>query len=233
MTGIESIISDHELMQLARLSLAALAGACIGMEREKHGRPAGLRTHLLVAVGSCLMMLISEEFYVKYGALSGSGVVRIDPSRIAAQIVTGIGFLGAGVILKEGISVRGLTTAACLWMAAGLGMAFGAGLYTIGFLSTFLSLASLIFLKKLEPVIRKDRFLTMIVRAGIEEDIYDRLEQVFGEHGMWISSIASELDLEGREVRYEFVLTRHKKRMGMELTHAISALPGVRRVTFR
>ena len=108
------LFGNYEIDIFVKLILAAIAGGLIGLEREKHGRPAGLRTNLLVSVGACAMMIVSEAFYLKYGMLNVDSAVRFDPSRVAAQIVVGIGFLGAGVILKEGASVRGLTTAASL-----------------------------------------------------------------------------------------------------------------------
>jgi putative Mg2+ transporter-C (MgtC) family protein len=105
---------------LLRLFVAAVLGGLIGLERELRERQAGLRTHLLVCVGSALFTLVSAYGFSDWG-------VRVDPTRIAAQIVTGIGFLGAGAIIRQGLSVRGLTTAATLWLVAGIGMAAGAG----------------------------------------------------------------------------------------------------------
>jgi putative Mg2+ transporter-C (MgtC) family protein len=113
---------------LARLAVAAGLGATIGIERELREREAGIRTHLLVSLGSCLFTIVSAYGFHEFLS-SGASVVRADPTRIAAQIVTGIGFLGAGAIIREGISVRGLTTAASLWMVAAIGMAAGAGYY--------------------------------------------------------------------------------------------------------
>src|SRR5512146_1597239 len=103
---------------MLRLLLASVFGGLIGLEREVHGRPAGFRTHLLVSLGSCLFSLSSIEFYRMYGNFSGTVPVGVDAGRIAAQVVSGIGFLGAGAIIKERASIRGLTTAACLWVAA-------------------------------------------------------------------------------------------------------------------
>jgi len=125
----DTLYGSYELAVLVKLVLAGLAGAVIGLEREKHGRPAGLRTNLLVALGACIMMIVSEAFQLKYAGFDVDSAVRLDPGRTAAQIVTGIGFIGAGVIIKEGITVRGLTTAATLWLVAGVGMAFGMGLF--------------------------------------------------------------------------------------------------------
>jgi len=114
--------------ELLRIVLAAGLGAAVGLEREVREHEAGLRTHMLVAVGSALFTLVSaygfSEFFVQTGP-----VVPVDPTRIAAQIVTGIGFLGAGAIIRQGMNVRGLTTAATLWAVAAIGLASGAGYY--------------------------------------------------------------------------------------------------------
>ena len=121
-----------------RLILAAALGLAVGFEREIHGHPAGLRTHMLVAVGSALFTVLSA-----YGFGAGTTGAPIDPTRIAAQIVSGIGFLGAGAILKDGIVIRGLTTAASLWATSAVGMAAGAGEYIIAAVSTLVILVSL------------------------------------------------------------------------------------------
>jgi putative Mg2+ transporter-C (MgtC) family protein len=117
-----------------RLVLAATLGAAIGLEREIHDHPAGMRTHLLVAMGSAAFTILSISAFPAPGA---------DPARVAAQIVTGIGFLGAGAILKEGVSIHGLTTAASLWVAAALGMAAGAGAWATAATITVITLVSL------------------------------------------------------------------------------------------
>jgi putative Mg2+ transporter-C (MgtC) family protein len=127
---------------LARLALAAVLGAAIGFERELREREAGLRTHLLVCLGAALFTIVSAYGFHEF-LTSGGAVVRTDPTRIAAQIVTGIGFLGAGAIIRQGISVRGLTTAATLWVAAAIGMAAGAGYYSGAVLGTVLTLVAL------------------------------------------------------------------------------------------
>jgi putative Mg2+ transporter-C (MgtC) family protein len=131
----------HELDIAVRLVVASLLGAGIGLEREIHDHPAGMRTHLLVAVGSALFTVVSIFGFVDVlGAGQGTPV---DPSRVAAQIVTGIGFLGAGAILKFGTTVRGLTTAASLWTAAAIGMAAGAADYILAAVGTAIVVFSL------------------------------------------------------------------------------------------
>jgi putative Mg2+ transporter-C (MgtC) family protein len=117
-----------------RLLLAAILGAAIGLEREIHDHPAGMRTHLLVAMGSAAFTVLSISAFPAPGS---------DPARVAAQIVTGIGFLGAGAILKEGVSIHGLTTAASLWVAAALGMAAGAGAWVTAVTITIITVVSL------------------------------------------------------------------------------------------
>ena len=119
---------------LLRILVAALLGGAIGFERELRERQAGLRTHLVVSVGSALFTLVSAYGFSEF--VTSGGVSRADPTRIAAQIVSGIGFLGAGAIIRQGLSVRGLTTAATLWLVAGIGMASGAGFYSAALIAT-------------------------------------------------------------------------------------------------
>lgn len=178
------------------------------------------------------MMIISEAFYLKYGMLDTGSAVRFDPSRVAAQIVTGIGFLGAGVILKEGISVRGLTTAASLWVVASLGMAFGMGHFTLGVITTALVLACLVFLKKLDPLMRKDRYLTLTVSAEKRMELYDELQQICDEQGLNVSDLSSNVDLVNNEIFFQMVITQQQKRVGRELTCAILQLDGVKKVHY-
>lgn len=228
-----NILGSIELTMVIKLLLAAVAGGILGIEREKHGRPAGLRTHLLVSMGSCLMMIISEGFFLKYGAEGVESAVRLDPSRTAAQIIAGIGFLGAGVIIKDGINVRGLTTAASLWVVAGMGMAYGMGLWLPATFTLGLALCSLIFLKKLEPLIKKDRYLHLLVVGDDRRDIYPELEVIFAKNQLRITDIEGDHNYENGEIRYEFVVTQHKKRIGRDLSNMIRGVDGVKRVRFK
>ncbi len=131
---------------IIRLVMALALGGVIGLEREVHGRQAGLRTHILVCLASALMMIVSIQM-----SSLGQG---IDPSRIAAQVVSGIGFLGAGTILRMGASVRGLTTAASLWTVAGIGLAVGAGFYTGALVTATLTLVTLWVLHFIEKALK-------------------------------------------------------------------------------
>lgn len=222
-----------DTMVLAKLLAAALAGGLIGLERERHGRPAGLRTHMLVALASCLMMVVSEVFYIKYSALNADSVVRLDPARVAAQIVTGIGFLGAGVILKEGVNVRGLTTAASLWMVAGLGMAFGTGMFATGAVATALSLFGLVWLKRLDPVLRKDRYTSLKITAGYRDNLAEDVEKILKARRLRIVDVRMSVDRVDEEVVLEYVVTNHRQRVGRDLAASILHLDGVRRISYR
>jgi len=130
---------------LLKLGVAAVLGALVGLEREATRRPAGLRTHILVCMGSTLIMIVSLDLHAVF-----AGSAAVDPGRIAAQVVSGIGFLGAGTILREGVSVRGLTTAASLWVIAGIGLAVGAGMLIPAAAATVLALATLALLSGVE-----------------------------------------------------------------------------------
>src|SRR5215510_13106864 len=127
---------------LLRIVVAAALGGAVGIERELRDHDAGFRTHMLVAIGSALFTIVSACAFRDF-LVTGGAVVRADPTRIAAQIVTGIGFLGAGAIIRQGLSVRGLTTAATLWVVAAIGMAAGAGYYSGAVLGTAITLVAL------------------------------------------------------------------------------------------
>jgi putative Mg2+ transporter-C (MgtC) family protein len=169
---------------LLRLFVAAVLGGVIGLERELRERQAGLRTHLLVCVGSALFTLVSAYGFSDWG-------VRVDPTRIAAQIVTGIGFLGAGAIIRQGLSVRGLTTAATLWLVAGIGMAAGAGYWEGAIVA---ALGAVLVLGPLRGVAYRmlvnfrpalDRLLVEIPAGGSPVPIIDAIER----HGGRIVSL--------------------------------------------
>ncbi len=151
---------------LLRLFVASLLGGFVGLERDVHGRDAGLRTHLLVSLGAALFMVLS---IVAARATEGSGYTS-DPTRIAAQIVTGIGFLGAGVIIKAGVNVRGLTTAASLWTVAAIGMACGGGYYLISVSTTIIALGGLILLKQFEKIYARDSYRQLSITTPIGID---------------------------------------------------------------
>jgi putative Mg2+ transporter-C (MgtC) family protein len=144
------MLTDSQI--LLRLVLSLILGGLIGLEREMHRRSAGLRTHILVCLGSCLIMLTSVYVFDIY-----INKVPLDPARIAANVVTGIGFLGAGAIIRDREGVRGLTTAASLWVVAGIGLAIGCGFYSGGVFTTVLALIALFILRQAEGLLLKGR----------------------------------------------------------------------------
>ena len=139
------MLNDAEI--IIRLVLSLVLSGLIGLERQMHRRTAGLRTHILVSLGSCLIMLTSLYIFAIY-----KNEVPLDPARIAAGVITGIGFLGAGTIIREREGVKGLTTAASLWVVAGIGLATGCGFYKAALFTTILALLTLFFLKYIERI---------------------------------------------------------------------------------
>jgi putative Mg2+ transporter-C (MgtC) family protein len=190
---------------LLRLAVAAGLTGAIGLERELRERAAGLRTHMLVGVGSALFTIVSAYGWGDFRFSTAEGVV-FDPTRIAAQIVTGIGFLGAGAIIRQGLSVRGLTTAAGLWVVAAIGMAAGAGYYSAALLATGIVLVGLGPFRWLEG----SRLVARLRRAGRvleidltrEHSISDVLALVDARR-VRFSRVEFEDDDEGRHMRAE------------------------------
>ena len=138
-------LTPHDIENFIRLLAATGLGALIGLEREYNEKEAGFKTYTLVCLGSSLMMIISADIFLIY-----KGLAAVDPSRIAAQVVTGIGFLGAGAIIRDQQKVRGLTTAAGIWAVSGIGLACGLGLFKPAIATTFLILIVLVIFKRLE-----------------------------------------------------------------------------------
>lgn len=165
---------------LARILLGTALGAVIGLERDLHGRPAGLRTHAIVALASSTFMVVSTRFMYFQHYLAGD-LVEVDASRIAASVVSGIGFLGAGAILRTGITVRGLTTAATLWLVAAIGMAAGGAMYGVAVLVTVLGLATLTLLRRFEdrgePIARQRVTVSLDESASGVGDVISALER--------------------------------------------------------
>ena len=179
----------YETQMMIRLLLALICGFSLGYERERHGVSAGLRTNMLVCLGSALIMIISKFFIFKTDEAMGNVAMTFDPTRIAAQIVTGVGFLGAGVILKDKGSIRGLTTAATLWFNAGVGMALGAGMIFIPLFCTAMGLTALTVLKRFQKRIRRDTFRVLTVTCQESERPLESLLAFFSERGLTLESL--------------------------------------------
>ncbi|MGI6096573.1 MAG: MgtC/SapB family protein [Dethiobacteria bacterium] len=167
---------------IVRLAAAAVLGGLVGLERERINRPAGFRTHILVCVGSALFMLVSI-----YGFGGGfadvSDGVELDPSRIAAGVVTGVGFLGAGTIMRQGNRVRGLTTAASLWVVSAIGLSVGAGFYLGAVVTTALILVSLLILGGVEKMFsgRSKRVRNLWIRAIDQPGLLGKIGAILGD----------------------------------------------------
>ena len=192
---------------LLRLLVAAVLGGAIGLERELRERQAGLRTHLVVCVGSALFTLVSAYGFRDFLA-AGNAYARIDPTRIAAQIVSGIGFLGAGAIIRQGLSVKGLTTAATLWLVAAIGMASGAGYYSAAIIATAGAILTLGPLRVLSYRIvhryrpEVDRLLVEIPAGGSPAPLIEAIER----HGARVAAMEVTQEGDRRSVVVEVVL---------------------------
>jgi len=219
-----------DLETILRLLLAAVLGGSIGLEREIHGRPAGFRTHLLVSLGSCVFTVTSIWFYTIYGGVAGGGTVSIDPSRVAAQVVTGIGFLGAGAIIREKASIRGLTTAACLWVAAAIGVACGIGLFALSAVVTTTAIGSLLVLKKVEGVLTRDTYSSINVWSLDLEGQMAKIEELVSRSNLRMLNASVERDLVKQEFFIEFELKLVDRELAYRMLDDILALQGVKRV---
>ncbi len=160
------------LTAIGRVALAALLGSLIGAEREYRGRSAGFRTQLLVALGSALAMVVSLQFGQVYGGIeAATSTIRVDPARVAYGVMMGVGFLGAGAVIRYGVNVRGLTTAASLWCTAAVGLASGFGMYKVAVVATMLVVFALLVLPKLDQWIPSRQYKCLVITASAERGI--------------------------------------------------------------
>lgn len=219
-----------DMTTLAKLLLAAFLGGMIGLEREIHGRPAGFRTHLLVSLGSCLFVITSIQFYTLFGNFSGSQPVGVDPGRVAAQVVTGIGFLGAGAIIREKFSVRGLTTAACLWVAAAIGLACGTGLFGLSLTVTMISLASLLFLKRVERMLKRDTYVYLRVWSEDLPRQMEKVEAMLAECKVHPQHLSIERNVMTAELHLVYQVKYNSRSLSTDPVHILTSLAGVKRV---
>ncbi|MCX5665691.1 MAG: MgtC/SapB family protein [Candidatus Omnitrophica bacterium] len=216
----------NEWVIIFRLVLSAILSGVIGFEREFHGRAAGFRTHILLSVGSALIMLTSIHIFDVY-----SGRVAIDPARLAAGVVTGIGFMGAGTIMRYKASVRGLTTATSLWVVAGIGLAVGSGLYFGAIATTLIAMIALMFFSKLEHVmIRKNWYKTIVIETqdGLEQ--LKRIRETLSEYGSEINDLEADRSKDGTHIILKFGLKLTSNLHNAQLIEAIARLEGVKNV---
>ena len=212
---------------LLHLAGALLAGAAIGMERSYHGRPAGFRTHALVCLASALLMLLTV--YQREWFPASADLVRIDPTRMAQGIMTGIGFLGAGVIFKEGISVRGLTTAASIWITSAIGVLMGSGMYYPAIVGTVATLGVLSAFRWIENRIPSHLFAHHRVRFDRDHIMPEEaLRELLAKHGFSVSGVAYRLTEDGRQFEYRMTIRTTDEANFTRLALSLSALPPVR-----
>lgn len=219
---------DEYVTTITRLLLALLAGGLIGLERSYNGRPAGFRTHSLVCLSSSLLMLLTvyQLELIKGMPLE---IIRVDPTRMAQGIMTGIGFLGAGVIMKESYTIRGLTTAASIWITASIGVIIGMGYYVAALTATVLALGVLSLFRWFEsrlPTLQfgKLHVLTLRKSSLTEEDLIE----VITYHGFHPSARSYHLENEGKSIKYEMgIYTRKKIENFHNLAHTLSQMDEV------
>lgn len=211
-----------------RLFLAALLGGLVGLDRETKKRAAGLRTHVLVSLGSALVMITSAYIFEQY-----RGLTNMDPARLGAQVISGIGFLGAGTIIKQGTTVKGLTTAASLWAVACIGLAAGIGFYTAAILAGIVVFMTLVLLSKFEKVFRR--------KSSDELDISMRLQNTPGKLGEMVSAIGklgmqiNNVSIEYEEEDYltvQLTLSLSKNDDAEDILAIVKEIPGVHMVSY-
>ncbi len=207
-----------------RLSCAMLIGVVIGLEREFTHRPAGLRTHILVALGACVVSITGEMLFSHYHALGAMP----DPARLSAQVITGVGFLGAGTIMKEGVSVKGLTTAASVWAVACLGIAAGFGLYAVAIAGLVLMFITLTLLESLQhkflQIRSAERSYTM--ETSDISAALPRLNTIAQENGATIFDLAVEQTQTGHRLSFRIWFSgRRSKKHTERFFETLAAAP--------
>lgn len=218
---------------LIRIGFAMVAGLILGLERESHGRAAGLKTTILACVASCLAMILSENFYREAAADPAAGILRPDRARLAAGILTGIGFLGAGAIIRQGTLVRGVTTAAVLWFITILGLAFGSGHILLGSVGTLIAIFALFALPHMESRIKKDYYASVTVTLGLNGISDDEVKSKVAEIGVNVQRVDLDYDLahQARSLHLELKMRRTDVfAISRKVVSTLVACPGVTRV---
>lgn len=211
---------------ILRLVTSVLLGAIIGFEREHRGKPAGLKTHILVSLGSCLVAILSVNLYAGV-----QGLTNADPARLAAQVVSGIGFLGAGAIIKEGPTIRGLTTAASLWVVASVGLAAGVGMMVGAMATAILVVIVLQWLPKLEKLLRySSPDILLYIHSEDRPGQVGRIGAILGTLGIRIIQIKIEEQEKG-QIGIPVILDLQNKRDLTVVMAELSKLEGVISIT--
>ena len=222
------MLTSNEI--ILRLFLGTLLGGIIGFERQTHGRPAGFRTQLLVCVACVLLMIISENYYA-HGHRTEE-YVRLDPTRIAAGAMTGIGFLGAGVILKTGLAVQGLTTAACIWIVAAIGLAVGVGQYLAAITGAVITFISLWMLRIVETRIPRltYRYITLVTDDAGDENT---ITSLFEENGFRVSKMDYEMVIPEKQKTFIFTISSKDRVPIQLLIDKVSSLGYIKKISVK
>src|SRR6187549_2684274 len=208
----------EELVILGRLAGALFIGAMIGFERSFHGRPAGFRTHALVCVASALLMLVTV-FQLHWMTEVPIDTIRADPTRMAQGIMTGIGFLGAGVIFKEGLTVRGLTTAASIWVTAAIGILVGIGFWFAAVVGAVAALTVLALFRYVERLLPSEFYAHHMLRFA--------REHVIDDHGFTIANLSSRLSENGQQFEYRMTIKSRDRKNADVLSAYLRGRPEV------
>jgi putative Mg2+ transporter-C (MgtC) family protein len=191
---------------LTRLLVATMAGGIIGLERTYHGRPAGFRTHTLVCVASGLLMLVTM-YQSRWFTGAPLDTVRVDPTRMAQGVMTGIGFLGAGVIMREGLTVRGLTTAASIWITAAIGILAGVGLYSAVVVGSVITIGTLTVFRKVENRMSSQIFANTTIVFGRDNYMSEtEIREMHGKNGFSVANISYRLLEKGAQLEYRMTI---------------------------
>ena len=220
-------MGQEELVIVARIAGALAIGGIIGLERSFHGRPAGFRTHSLVCIASALLMLVSV-YQGEWVTNVPLDAIRTDPTRMAQGIMTGIGFLGAGVIFKEGLTVRGLTTAASIWVTSAIGVLIGIGFYFAAAVGTVATLLVLSAFRAVERILPSEFYAHHTLKFSREHVMpEDELRTMVGEHGFSIANLSHRLSDDGKTFEYRMVIRSWDRANAESLSKYLRALPQV------
>jgi putative Mg2+ transporter-C (MgtC) family protein len=223
-----SIWQDSYAVIALHLVIALAAGAIIGLERSYHGRPAGFRTHALVCLSSCMLMIVTVYQDTWFSAYSLERIT-VDPTRMAQGIMTGIGFLGAGVIMREGLTVRGLTTAASIWITAGIGIMIGVGFYFPAGIATALTLIVLSVFRWIERSMPIEFYANLTVAFARSTALpEDELRSMVERQGFVIANMNYSVTGDGLTFEYQMVIHSPDRDRTRDLSAALNALPSIK-----
>jgi len=228
----ESVLMGHDdLVIIGRVSAALIIGALIGFERTFHGRPAGFRTHSLVCIASAILMIVTV-YQNQWMTFMEHDAIRTDPTRMAQGIMTGIGFLGAGVIFKEGLTVRGLTTAASIWVTAAIGILVGIGFWFAAMVGAVAALIVLALFRHIEARLPSEFYAHHMLRFARDHVIgEEEVRKLIYDHGFTIANLSSRLSEGGQQFEYRMTIKSRDRKNAETLSSYLRTLPQV--VEFR